>query len=147
MKSLFEDRYRLEILDRTQQLCPDAQRRWGKMTAPQMIAHLTDQMGHTLGDKPCAPKPSRLRLPVIRLLVIYWLPWPKGRIKGPPDAFVTQPTEWEADRGALVELVRRFAECDSNDWPPHAMFGRMSRRDWGVFCYRHFDHHLRQFGA
>jgi len=29
----------------------------------------------------------------------------------------------------------------------HAFFGPMTRQSWGYFCHRHFDYHLRQFGA
>jgi hypothetical protein len=29
----------------------------------------------------------------------------------------------------------------------HPMFGRMSGRLWSQLTYRHFDHHLTQFGA
>ncbi|NIP78404.1 MAG: hypothetical protein GWM90_04055, partial [Gemmatimonadetes bacterium] len=28
----------------------------------------------------------------------------------------------------------------------HAAFGPLSRKEWGVWGYRHTDHHLRQFG-
>ena len=28
---------------------------------------------------------------------LYWLPWPKGEIQSPPEAFVTRPTDWDAD--------------------------------------------------
>jgi hypothetical protein len=117
------------------------------MSAPQMIAHLTDQMHHCLGDIPVAPRPGKLRLAPVRYAAIYLLPWPKGRIKGPPEAFVTQPSSWESDVAALESLLERFAVRDEErSWPEHALFGHMSGRDWGVFVYKHFDHHLRQFG-
>jgi len=79
---------------------------------------------------------------------LYVLPWPKGKIQGPPEAFVTAATEWDKDMATLNGLVEEFVNKGQRDtWPDHPFFGRMSRRDWGVFCHRHFDHHLRQFGA
>jgi hypothetical protein len=118
------------------------------MTPPQMIAHLSDQMRHALGDAVCQPKPGLLRNSLVRHLVIYWLPWPKGRIKGPPEAFVTQPTSWDADVKTLIGLVDRFvAGGPEGRWPEHALLGRMSGKDWGVFCHKHFNHHLSQFGV
>lgn len=147
-RSLFDDSCRRMILARLRSLKPDANRRWGRMGAPQMVAHLTDQMHHALGDDPVAARPGKLRWPPVRFASIYLLPWPKGRIKGPPEAFTTQPTSWEADIGELEVLLARFAARDTEDnWPDHALFGHMSRRDWGVFVHKHFDHHLRQFGA
>ncbi len=113
-----------------------------------MIAHLSDQMRHCLGEAPVAPIPGPLRWPIVRSLVIHWLPWPKGRTQGPPEAFLTPPGEWETDLRGLEALVERFGARRPEDaWPAHAIFGAVSGRDWGVICYRHFDHHLRQFGA
>jgi hypothetical protein len=146
-KTLFDSTHRQEVVSRIRRLTPDTPRRWGKMTAPQMVAHLRDQMSHCLGDRPSTPVPGILRWPLMRRAFIYWLPWPKGRAKGPPDAFVTQPGTWTADVDDLLDLVSRFGARDpSEPWPDHALFGRMTGADWGYFCYKHFDHHLRQFG-
>jgi hypothetical protein len=113
-----------------------------------MVAHLTDQMRHALGDIPTQPVPGLLRWAPIRYASIHLFPWPKGRITGPREAFVSVPASWDADLAVLRTLVVRFAEADpSGPWPPHALFGPMRGCDWGVFCYKHFDHHLRQFGA
>jgi hypothetical protein len=69
-------------------------------------------------------------------------------VKGPPDAFLSKPTTWEADVAGLERFLERFAERTAHhEWPEHALMGPMSRRDWGYFCHKHFDHHLRQFGA
>ena len=112
-----------------------------------MVAHLTDQMSHCLGDRPCTPVPGILRWSLVRHASIYWIPWPKGKVKGPPDAFVTQPADWETDVANLIGLLERFGARDpAGDWPEHGLFGRMKGVDWGFFCYKHFDHHLRQFG-
>jgi len=86
------------------------------MNAPRMLVHLSDQMRHTLGDATTRPRPGPLQWPIIRELVMYWLPWPRGRVEGPPEAFVTQPTAWSE----------------------HPIYGRMTKRSWGHFCYRHF---------
>lgn len=92
--------------------------------------------------------PSHLRLPIVRKVVLYWLPWPQGEVQGPPEAFMTEPTTWAKDLTAVEERVERFAaNGPGGTWPDHPLFGRMSGKDWGVFCYRHFDHHLRQFDA
>ena len=147
-RSVFEPRCHLRMLERLTCLRPDSPRRWGRMTAPQMVTHLTDQMHHALGDSPVRARPGVLRWSVVRYASIYLLPWPKGRIKGPAEAFLTQPMEWEADIGRLVQLLQRFVTRGPNElWPEHALMGRMTGRDWGVFVHKHFDHHFRQFGV
>jgi len=146
--TFFDPARRDEILARIQRLSPDATARWGRMNVAQMVAHLTDQMRHALGDSVCRPVPSLLGLAPLRHAAIYWVPWPRGRIKGPPDAFVTQPKSWPDDLAALRSLVERFCARDPRDaWPRHALMGAMSGRDWGHFCYKHFNHHLTQFGV
>jgi hypothetical protein len=78
---------------------------------------------------------------------IHVVPWPKGRVVGPPEAFVTRPADWQNDVDTLLALVERFALLDPNGaWAEHAIFVTMTGHDWGVFCHKHFDHHLRQFG-
>ncbi len=147
-RSLFDEACRQGILDRLRRLEPEAPGRWGRMSAPQMVAHLTDQMHHALEDSPVAARQGPLRWPPVRWASIYLVPWPRGRIKGPPEAFLTRPTSWAKDVEALAALIGRFAARGPEaDWPQHALFGLMSGRDWGVFCHKHFDYHLRQFGA
>jgi uncharacterized protein DUF1569 len=147
-RSMFDDECRAAMLARVRRLTPDAPARWGRMNAPRMVAHLTDQMHHVLRDCPVSPRPGVLRWAPVRWASIYLLPWPKGRVRGPSEAFVTQPASWSADVVRLEALLDRFAARRAeNDWPEHALFGPMSPRDWGVFVHKHFDHHLRQFGV
>jgi hypothetical protein len=113
-----------------------------------MLVHLGDQMRMTLGNAQWTRMPGYLRYPGFKQAALYWLPWPKGRIQGPPEVFVTTPTDWAADLVTLQDLVARLvARGPDGSWPDHSHFGPLSGRQWGVFCYRHFDHHLRQFGA
>lgn len=148
MPSLFDESARTAIVERLRTLRPNTERRWGTMTAPQMVAHLYDQMTHTLGEIDIERMPGWMYNPVIKYAAIYVLPWPKGRIKGPAQTFLTKPSEWTADVSRLEEQLQRLgAKRDQAQWPDHPKFGAMNGRDWGHFCYRHFDHHLTQFGV
>ena len=59
---------RAEILRRIEALTPESERRWGRMTAHQMVCHLSDACRAALGER---------RVPVIGTLwertVIRWL--------------------------------------------------------------------------
>ena len=148
MRSMGDPVDRQELLDRIARLAADTPRKWGTMNTPRMIAHLTDQMRHTLGDVHATQLPGIRRTALVRWLAIYVIWWPKDRIQGPPEAFTTQPENWKSDRTALVTLVQRFAQrFPAGPFGNHAFFGAMTPQDWGVFCYKHFDHHLRQFGV
>lgn len=148
IRTLNDASHRRGLFDRLARLDPEQPALWGSLTAPRMLAHLCDQMRMPLRDQPCAPIPSPTRYPVLRELFLYVLPWPKGRIQGPPEAFQADPAQWSEDLATLNGLVDRYLSLEPDrTWPDHPHFGRMNRRAWGAFCYKHFDHHLRQFGG
>jgi hypothetical protein len=147
MKTLLDAECLVRILARLRGLSPDARARWGRLTAPRMLVHLSDQVRSTLGDVRVAPIPGVLRWPLVRQAVMYWLPWPKEKIKGPPEMFLTPPTAWSADLATFEALLDRFVHDTRAVWPDHPFFGPMTHRSWGRFCHRHIDYHLRQFGA
>lgn len=133
------------------ELRPDAEPRWGRMTAHQAVVHMTDTFRMALGDLPIADKSTRLLRTVGRWIAFHSpLPWPKG-FRAPYEVDQerggTPPEVWDDDLAALHDALDRFAAAaDRLDGRLHAVFGPLSRREWGVWGYRHTDHHLRQFG-
>ena len=151
MPTMFDAKRRHDLLTRLRRLDPNREPLWGRLTARQMPPHLIDQMRITLGEVVVKQRLSSfpVRYPPLRQAALYWLPWPKGRIQGPAEGFLSQPTEWNADLDTLEGLVERFVQRGSgaSSWPEHPAFGRLNGREWGVFCYRHFEHHISQFGG
>lgn len=146
-RSLSNARARHALLDRLARLSPEARARWGKMTAPQMLAHLVDWMLMAEGKLKTAPKLHPLRYAPIKQLAIYWLPFPKS-VPTAPELIGREPLEWVIERDALRRHVESFAQLASrSDWPDHPAFGKLTPQAWGVLGYRHMDHHLRQFGV
>lgn len=150
MKNLFDAERAAEIKGRLAHLRPDSERRWGTMSATQMVAHcvIGSQMatgehnpprvfiGRVLGRliKPLALRddaPMKKNSPTVPSLVV----------KGDPD--------FEQERARLQEIIDRFATsgprgCTTH---PHPFFGLLTPDEWAVLMYKHLDHHLRQFGA
>jgi hypothetical protein len=50
MKNLFEAATAKEVKERIAKLGPTSERQWGKMTAPQAMAHLSVAMEWAVGD-------------------------------------------------------------------------------------------------
>ena len=147
-KSIRSVRHRRELDARFDRLTPDLAARWGSLTAPRMLAHLGDQMRLVLAKRGVEPRRYPGDRPWWRELFLYLLPWPRAKLRGPPAAFETPPARWSEDLALLRRQVDEFvALVDEPHWPKHPVFGPMSHRSWGYFCYRHFDHHLRQFGV
>ncbi|MFQ5631793.1 MAG: DinB family protein [bacterium] len=148
MKNFWQEKARDEIVNRLHALQPEAQPRWGRMNIAQMVCHCSDQVRMALGDIPFKGMRGPFRFWPLNVLMIYVMPWPKGKAKGPEETFTTSPTKWQEDMAQLEKLIRRFGEQDRNAaWPLHPLFGKLSGAAWGALTYRHFDHHLRQFGV
>ena len=148
MRTLFSQSDRQALLERLVRITPESRAEWGTMNAPKMLAHIGDQLRVALGDIDTRPRPGPMNWPILRHLIIYVMPWPKGKAKAPREAFTTSPTTWDRDVEQFRALVERFVQRGvAADWSPHPLFGPLSGRDWGVLTHRHLDHHLRQFGG
>jgi hypothetical protein len=147
MKSVFNPAVHRELQERVQRLKPRQEAQWGKMSAAQMVAHLTDSLRMASGELECTPKKVPIRFSPLKELVLYVLPIPKG-VPTVPELIARKPGEWTAEIADLREqlngLVERGAEALA---PSHPAFGALSPKQWGVLVYRHMDHHLRQFGV
>lgn len=146
MKSMWNEDDRRELRQRIAALDAAARPRWGKMNAPQMVAHLTDATKMALGELPVAGKRMPLRYPPLKQLMMV-LPFPKGAPTA-PELIARAPAPWGTEIADLGAAMDRLVRLPANfAWPEHPAFGKLSRRAWGVLTYKHTDHHLRQFGV
>lgn len=147
MRTLFSRTDRARICERVRALDPSDEHLWGSMPISKMLCHVADALRMGLGDIPMEKPSGPLRYRPAACAIIYLLPWPKGRVDGPQEAFTTMPVDFEEDRGAILDLIERMGgEDPARAWPAHPAFGRLSGKDWGVLSHKHLDHHLRQFG-
>ena len=150
MKSLYQPSNAEEIKRRLARLEPESQRQWGKMNATQAVAHLAASMEWATGDR----VPPRMGLPSIVGRII------KPRVLGDDapirrntptakDLIFSDRRDLDADRQRLIGLIDRFAAAGPTGCTthPHPFFGRLTPDEWAILCYKHLDHHLRQFGA
>jgi hypothetical protein len=121
---------------------------WGRMNAPQMICHVRDQMRCAIGELPAKRRKNILSNKLLRHVVVFMMPWPKGKLPTSPEMQTSQPTDWDEDLSITSDTLRRAAAADPDaEWAEHPVFGRLSGREWGRLIYKHTDHHLRQFGV
>jgi Protein of unknown function (DUF1569) len=150
MKNIFEAATVAEVKERMAQLRPDSARLWGKMNAPQALAHCSAGVELALGDK----KPPR----VLAGRVFGWIVKPLAlkddapmRRNSPtiPDLVIQDERSLGRERERLAGLIDRFAAggpagCTQH---PHSFFGPLTPDEWAILMYKHLDHHLRQFGV
>lgn len=150
MEDLFDPATAEQFRLRIHSVTAASERRWGKMSAAQMMEHCARGlemgtgelklprvlMGRLLGGliKPLALKegePMRRSSPTAPLLI------------------VGGDVDLESSRTRLLGALDRFVAggeqgCSTH---PHAFFGALKPREWSTLMYKHLDHHLRQFGA
>lgn len=152
MKTLANAEDKAEIIHRIGLVGSSNRRRWGTMTAGQMICHLSDAFRVALGDKQAEPVKNRYNGAAMKWAGLWLpLPWPHGVATVPEcDAMLggTPPGDFERDKGDLLGLLERFAS-QPNVVADHAhpFFGLMSEKEWMRWGYLHADLHLRQFSA
>jgi hypothetical protein len=151
MRTLARDRDRADVLQRVRTVRPDSVRRWGRMSAPQMICHLTDAFRMLVDRKPVSLASGLPQRTAFKWVALYApMPWPAGILTRPEidqELGGTQPGEFAADVAELEAIVARVvAAMGSLDGRVHPIFGPMSERAWLRWGYLHMDHHLRQFG-
>jgi len=146
MPTLLRARDREAMVQRLRSLTPQHQRRFGKMTAPQMLCHVSDQMRVALGDLPTRSFGGFLSGQLIRWYAIHTPgPWPKGKVKTAREMLTAQPAAWDADVQACETLIARFGPESPN--AVHPRFGRLTPREWGILAAKHLEHHFGQFGV
>ncbi len=152
MKTVADPAIARALIQRLCALSPDAPRRWGILTAHEMLCHLGDASDMVLGVRPRKqPVPARRR-PLIKYLALWCpVPWPHGMRTNPmhdPRAEGTRPTQFAKDLERVVAGIEGIAAAAPGRLEPvHGLFGTMSLRDWQRWAYRHTDYHLRQFGC
>lgn len=148
MSSLWHSASRARLVQRAARLRADAPPRWGRMTCPQMLAHVNDALRMATGDLPTARRGSLLRRFPLKQLFAYWLPIPRGVPTAPELLARIDRAQFAAEAAAFPAMLERFAALPPGAaMPEHPAFGFLGRWGWGRLAHRHTDHHLRQFGV
>lgn len=145
MKSLLNESAREELIDRLNKFGSDKKPLWGKMDAKQMITHLVDSLRVSVGELQPVPQKSILSNSLIKRFVIHYWPMPKN-VHTAPELIARKADNIDIEKTHLANLIKKYKEFEQKEtWPDHPIFGKMSNKDWGVLCYKHIDHHFRQF--
>lgn len=152
IKNLQNERDRAEIIRRLQTITNNTPGFWGKMTANQMICHLSDAFRGVTGEIKVAPTGTLSQRVVLKRMMLYLPPVTVQNYPTSPEINQeiggTRPTNFDSDAAELKRLIAEFTDekSDFTKWS-HPFFGKLSRWEWSRWAYVHINHHLRQFGA
>ena len=151
MKTMARAQDKEEVVRRLRTIRADCARRWGRMSAHQMICHLSDSFLAVTGQRQVSPASGPLQRTVIKWIALYApLQWPRGvptRPEVDQEVGGTKPSHFAADVTQLEMLVELITTRKGCFGPTHPIFGDMSDTDWMRWAYLHMDQHLRQFGC
>jgi hypothetical protein len=110
MRTLLNDRDQKEVLDRLSKVRPGSQRRWGSMSAHQMICHLSDSFRVALCEKHVSSSSTLFKRTIYKWAALWVpLPWPHG-IKTRPEMDQQQGGTLPIDFSSDVETLRTLFE-------------------------------------
>jgi Protein of unknown function (DUF1569) len=150
MKNLYEPVTVDELKNRMARLGPASERQWGKMNAPQALAHCSAAMEWAVGlSSPPRMFLGRIVGRFVKPLVLRD-EQPMRRNSPTVKSLVMQDErDLGTERERLGGLIERFAAAGPKGCTthPHSFFGRLTPDEWAILSYKHVDHHLRQFGV
>jgi hypothetical protein len=149
MENVFDKATADAILFRLDQLQPNSKALWGKMNVAQMLSHLQAPVEVAIGEKTLKRNLIGILLgPFAKKQLVNDLPFRKNL---PTDGSYIRKTEhvFEEEKLKLLSLFNRFVAGGAAGLikSPHPFFGKMTEAEWSYSLWKHFDHHLRQFGA
>lgn len=150
MNTLFNSNDLSGILSRIEKLTPRSQGQWGKMSVAQMLAHCNISVQTAMGKHIVKPTPFITRL-IGRMLKAGALSEkPFGKNSPTDKSYIFKgEMNFEENKATLIQSIKNFHEgghagCTTH---PHPFFDHFTPEQWGVFQWKHLDHHLRQFNV
>ncbi len=149
LQNIFSTASTEETLARLENLKADTVPAWGKMSAPQMLAHLNVAYDITYGEVAVSYNFfARFMLKLfVKSTVVGNKPYSKnGRTA--PIFVIDEERNFEEEKKKFINYVKRTEKLGSAHFEGLASpsFGKMSAQEWSNQFYKHMDHHFTQFG-
>ncbi|GAA4160674.1 hypothetical protein GCM10022217_25050 [Chryseobacterium ginsenosidimutans] len=138
-----------EFRARVQSLTSNSKRVWGTMSVAQMLHHLSLSLGGALGYFKLFDESYGLSRTLFKWILVDFFPeQPKG-LRMPLNFIIPhdQQFDFDQEKKLLQEILEKAWQTPTEDWGPHPLFGKLTRKQWGKLAQIHVDYHLRQFNA
>jgi hypothetical protein len=120
-------------------------RKWGRMSPAQTLEHLDKAIGCGIGRYDFKDISNPLTRTLVKWIVVYGIPRFPHNARTGPMLIISHEPDFASTRQHLLETIQLAFQSRQEHYF-HPLFGKMSRKHWGVLVYKHLDHHLRQFG-
>ena len=151
MQNVFDAKDAQEYINRINNLTPKTQRKWGKMSVDQVLAHLNVAYDLTFTPEKF-PKPnfiakfllSRFVKPKITNEIPY-----KQSLPTSPAFIIADERNFEEEKAKLIGNIQRVQQLgrEAFEGKENINFGKMTAQCWNNMFAKHLNHHLEQFGV
>lgn len=148
MQSFLSNKGFVDFIRRLNNLQADNVALWGSMNPAQMMLHLSLAIGCGLKKDTLPDVSTFISRTIMKYGIVYILPWFPKNAKTAKSLRVNESQDFQEAKEKLFQILHQaFNTNSNNDWHPHPLLGKMSRKQWGILITKHLDHHLRQFGV
>ncbi|MFT6843369.1 MAG: hypothetical protein ACJASR_002147 [Psychroserpens sp.] len=150
MKDIFDETVSNEIIERINLLTPNSERKWGKMTVDQMLAHCNVTYELIYDNK--HPKPKGLKKWILKTIVKNFVvskkPY-KRNGRTAPQFLVTDIKDFKKEKDRLNSYIIKTQKLGGEyfDNKESHSFEKLTKTEWNNMIYKHLNHHLKQFGV
>lgn len=151
MQNIFDAKDVQQYIDRINSLTPEAQQKWGKMNAEQVLAHLN--VAYSMVFEPEKHKrPSFIAKFLLSNFVkpklTNELPY-KQNLPTSPAFIISDERNFEEEKKKLIGNIQRVQQLGriAFEGKEHLNFGKISAQGWNNMFAKHLNHHLEQFGV
>jgi len=151
MQNVFEAKDAQEYINRINNLTPETQRKWGKMSVDQVLAHLNVAYDLTFTPEKF-PKPSFiakfLLSKFVKPKITNEIPY-KQSLPTSPVFIIADERNFEEEKAKLIGNIQRVQQLgrEAFEGKENINFGKMTAQCWNNMFAKHLNHHLEQFGV
>ena len=151
MQNVFDAQDAQEYINRINNLTPETQRKWGKMSVDQVLAHLNVAYDLTFTPEKF-PKPSFiakfLLSRFVKSKITNEIPY-KQSLPTSPAFIIADERNFEEEKTKLIGNIQRVQQLgrEAFEGKENINFGKMTAQGWNNMFAKHLNHHLEQFGV
>ena len=151
MQNVFDAKDAQEYINRINNLTPETQRKWGKMSVDQVLAHLNVAYDLTFTPEKF-PKPSFiakfLLSRFVKPKITNEIPY-KQSLPTSPVFIIADERNFEEEKAKLIGNIQRVQQLgkEAFERKENINFGKMTAQGWNNMFAKHLNHHLEQFGV
>lgn len=149
LPNIFDSQVVAQILARLDKLTYNTQPQWGKMNAPQMLAHLN--VTYNLAYERVAVKNNFIMKFILKTFVkkavVNEVSYPKNT-RTAPVFIIADERDFEKEKAILIANLKDTAEKGARFFEGRVSvsFGPLTAIEWNNMFYKHIEHHFTQFG-